>query len=55
MKELTIKEKKEIYAGSGMSATFINSLLKGFNIFTDLGRYLGSSLRRIFENNMCNF
>lgn len=55
MKELSIKEEKQIYAGSGISGTLMNSLLKGFNIFTDLGRYLGSSLRRIFSNNMCDF
>ena len=54
MKELSVKEKKEIYAGAGITATLINSVMKGINIFTDLGRYFGSSIRRIIENNLCN-
>lgn len=55
MKELTIKEAKMYYGGAGMSATLINALTKGLNIFTDLGRYLGSSFRRIFNNNYCDY
>lgn len=55
MKELSIKEAKNCYAGAGVTATLINAFTRGLDIFTDLGRYLGSSLRRIFNNNMCDF
>ncbi len=54
MKELSIKETKKMYAG-GFSATLVGYVLKGFNFFTDLGRYLGSSIRRIYDNNLCDY
>lgn len=54
MKELSTNESKKMYAG-GISATLVGYLLKGFNIFTDLGRYLGSSIRRIYDHNLCDY
>lgn len=54
MKKLTTKETKSMYAG-GLSASMLGFLLKGLNIFTDLGRYLGSSIRRIYDNNLCDY
>jgi hypothetical protein len=54
MRELRIKETKNLYAG-GISAAMIGYLLRGFNLFTDLGRYLGSSIRRIYDNNLCDY
>ena len=54
MKELNIKETKTMYAG-GFSANMVGFLLKGLNFFTDLGRYLGSSIRRIYDNNLCDY
>lgn len=55
MKELTLKEEISTYAGAGITSTLLNTFLKGFNIFTDLGRYLGSSIRRIINDNLCDF
>ena len=55
MKELTKKEVASIYGGAGITASLISALSKGFNFFSDLGRYLGSSIRRIFSNNYCDF
>lgn len=55
MKELTIKEEKMYYAGGGMSSALINALSKGISTFTDIGRYLGSSIRRFFNNNLCDY
>jgi len=52
MKELSIKEEKTYYAG-GITASFFNALVNGFNAILDAGRYLGSSIRRIFTGNMC--
>lgn len=54
MKELSIKEEKSLYAGGGITASFINAVTKGFNAILDVGRYLGSSIRRIFSRNMCD-
>ena len=54
MRELNSKETKALYAG-GFSATMAGVLLKGLNFFTDLGRYLGSSIRRIYDNNLCDY
>lgn len=53
MKQLTSKEAKQYYGGGGISAAFISALTRGFNIFTDLGRYLGSSIRKIFTHDLC--
>ena len=53
MKALSIKEEKMIYGGAGLTSTLLNTFLRGFNVFTDLGRYLGSSLRKIFNNDLC--
>ena len=55
MKELTKKDAKTIYGGAGITASFISAISKGFSIFSDLGRYLGSSIRRIFNNSYCDF
>ena len=52
MKKLDIKSQKNLYAG-GISASLASALLRGINIFTDLGRYFGSSLRRLATRNIC--
>jgi len=52
MKRLEEKEMKLIKAGA-ISGNLLNYILRGANIFLDVGRYFGSSLRRIFSNNMC--
>lgn len=54
MKELKVSETKTMYAG-GFSATMLQYVFKGFNFFTDLGRYLGSSIRRIYDHNLCDY
>lgn len=55
MRELSIKEEKEYMGGAGISAALINAFSKGFTTFTDIGRYLGSSIRRIFDKNFCDY
>lgn len=52
MTKLSIKSQKELYAG-GISATLVSALMRGINIFTDLGRYFGSSIRRLATKNIC--
>lgn len=52
--KLNNKELKQVVARKGLTGTLINSLIKGFDSFLDIGRYFGSSLRRIVGGNLCN-
>ncbi|MBP3635240.1 MAG: hypothetical protein J6J17_02110 [Bacilli bacterium] len=54
MKQLDINEMKKIKAG-GLSGTLVNAFVKGFSTFSDLGRYVGSSIRRFVSRNLCGF
>lgn len=51
--KLTKEEAKNIVGGAGVTGSFINSLIRGFNAFMDIGRYFGSSLRRLFGGASC--
>lgn len=51
--KLKKEELKMIRAGSSVSASFITAIIKGFTTFMDVGRYLGSSIRRFFGNDIC--
>ena len=51
---LNNRELKQVMGGGKISATLINYIIKGFNSFLDMGRYLGSSIRRISSKNMCD-
>ncbi len=55
MKELNKNEMLKINAGASVTGTLVNSIFKGVTIFTDLGRYLGSSIRRIIDKNLCRY
>ena len=55
MKELTKIEEKSIYAGGGITTSLLNTFMRRFDLFTDLGRYFGSSIRRLINNNLCDF
>ena len=39
--------------GGGISGTMINSITRGINTLLDMGRSLGSAIRRIGSNNIC--
>ena len=52
MNELTKEQLKQIEGGA-ISGTLINALIRGVNSILDLGRSLGSAIRRISENNVC--
>lgn len=43
----------QIKAGAKLTGTLVNSLIRGINVFTDIGRYLGSSIRRIVYGKVC--
>ena len=53
--KLKNNELKMIKAGAGITASFINAIVSGINSFLDIGRYLGSSIRRMTSKNNCKF
>ncbi len=52
MRELQKEELKQIYGGA-ISATLFNAFVRGVNTFLEVGRSLGSAVRRIFSKNVC--
>lgn len=51
--ELKKEELLQIYGGINISGTLINSLVRGINAVLDLGRSIGTALRRIGGNKIC--
>ena len=41
--------------GGSLSSTLINSVVKGISLLIDLGQSLGSTIRRISANKVCDF
>lgn len=39
--------------GGAISATFLNAIARAINTILNLGRTLGSSIRRIYNKNYC--
>lgn len=52
MRTLTKKELEQIEGGS-ISASMINYIVRGIDAFMDVGRSLGSALRRMGEQSLC--
>ena len=52
MKELTKEELKQI-SGGAISATLINAFVRGMNTFLEVGRSLGTAIRRLVTKNVC--
>lgn len=53
---MQILEKKEllmIEGGISISGTLINSFARGINALLELGRSLGSAVRRVMGNKLC--
>jgi bacteriocin-like protein len=53
MKELTKKELIQVNGGLSISGSLINSIAKGLTVFLDLGRSLGTAIRRIGTSSIC--
>ena len=51
--ELRNSQLKKLKAGATISASLINSFIRGINSFMDIGRYFGSSIRRLVGGNSC--
>ena len=54
MKKLNKEEMMNTSAGA-ISAALYNAIWAGANTFVNIGRYLGSSLRRIVDKNLCRY
>lgn len=52
MKGLNDNELMNV-SGGAISGTLISSLTRGINTLLDMGRSLGSAIRRIGSNNVC--
>lgn len=51
--ELKKEELMMIYGGVSISGTLINAFVRGINVLLDLGRSLGTAIRRISNNSIC--
>lgn len=51
--KLSKREAKMIVGGAGITGTLVSALIKGFNTVLDVGRYFGSSIRRLIGGNVC--
>ena len=47
------KELLCIYGGIGLSATVVNAVLRGVNFTLELGRTLGTIIRRKMDRRLC--
>ena len=52
MKKLNKEQLLKITGGS-ISATLLNALVRGVNVFLDVGRSVGSAIRRFFSGKKC--
>ncbi len=52
MKKINKQELKQINGG-GISASFISSIVRAVNSLLDLGRSVGSAIRRIQNGSVC--
>ena len=53
MKKLSVKEMKSINGGT-ITASFLTAMARSMSIFLEVGRTLGSSVRRIFAGSYCS-
>ena len=55
MKELSNKELKKIEGGAGFTAALLNAASRAISTLMELGRNLGSALRRTINGSICPF
>ncbi|MEG0266690.1 MAG: hypothetical protein RR659_03490 [Bacilli bacterium] len=51
--EIKEDELMSIYGGAGVSGNFISGIVRGVNSFLDLGRSVGSAIRRLSNGSIC--
>lgn len=42
-----------VYGGAGLSAAVINAIIRGVTFSLEVGRYIGSAIRRITKKKYC--
>ncbi len=53
MKELTANELKFVTGGISLNSSIIKAFVNTFESILEAGRNFGSSIRRLFSNNLC--
>ena len=53
MKEMNSEELLAINGGVNITGTLINGLIKGMNTVLDIGRSIGTAIRRAITGNIC--
>lgn len=48
------KNELTMIIGGGITGTIINAFARGINVLLELGRSLGTAIRRIGSNNICS-
>ena len=54
MKKLTREEQLNIIGGINITGVLIGHLVRGASIVLDLGRSVGTAIRRITSNKLCS-
>lgn len=55
MLELKDEELMNVDGGAGITATFLNSVSRAISTLMEVGRTLGSALRRTISGKTCSF
>ena len=55
MQELKDNELMNIEGGAGITATFLNAISRAISTLMEVGRNLGTALRRTISGNVCPF
>lgn len=50
---LSEEQLLQINGGVSASASMVNAFVRGFTLILNLGRSLGTSIRRMQDNNLC--
>lgn len=54
MKKLDKEQMLKINGGTTISSAFISTLTRAGNVLLEIGRSLGTAIRRIYEGNPCS-
>lgn len=53
--KLKEQELLAIKGGAGISASMLNAIVRGIDVIIDVGRSLGSAIRRMKDGNVCKY
>jgi bacteriocin-like protein len=55
MNVINDNELKQISGGFDLTGTMVSAIIRGISSMLDLGRSLGTAIRRLSSNNLCRF